>query len=84
MTRKLGFTFFAFFVASNGFCQQAESGPEQISKLVNGFFQAIAHKKLDAAMALWKADSPQFLSAREDLRRLFAPNTIRLIEARVE
>jgi CHAT domain-containing protein/Tfp pilus assembly protein PilF len=84
MTRRIGFAFFALLVVSNAFGQQAETGNEQISGLVNSFFQAIAHKDLDAAMALWKADAPQFLSAREDLRRLFAPNQVRVMEARVE
>jgi len=84
MTRRIGFAFFAWLAVSHGFCQQAEGGNEQISRLVDSFFQAITHKDLDGAMSLWKADAPPFLSAREDLRRLFAPNQIRVMEARVE
>jgi CHAT domain-containing protein/tetratricopeptide (TPR) repeat protein len=84
MTCRLRLALIALFAVSNGFCQQADGGPERISSLVNEFFQVVAHKDLDAAMALWKADSAQFLATREDLRRLFAANTIRVVEARVE
>ncbi|HXM40359.1 MAG TPA: CHAT domain-containing protein [Bryobacteraceae bacterium] len=71
MMRGLGFAFAALLAVSNGYCQQSES---------DRFFQAIAHKDPEAAMAMWAADSPHFVSAREDLRRLFAPNRIRVAE----
>ena len=57
---------------------------EQMSGLTARFFTAIAKKDLFSAMALWEAGSPQFVSAREDLRRLFGANRITLARGRVE
>lgn len=82
MIRKLGFALLAVSLFSTGICQQAESDSAQIEKLTGRFFQAIAQKDLQTAMSVWKQDSPHFIAAREDLRKLFAPNRISRAEAR--
>ncbi len=84
MLRKFGFAFSILLAVTHACRQPDEKNPEQISQLTKRFFGAIAKKDLTGAMALWQADSPQFVAAREDLRRLFCPNRISLADGRLE
>jgi CHAT domain-containing protein/tetratricopeptide (TPR) repeat protein len=60
---------------------KAETDSERISRLTNRFFSDLARKDLDAAMSQWSPGSPSYVPAREELRRLFAPNRLRIGDA---